>query len=82
MNGKLVPFAVFALYALITFKGQEKPKQISIIVSKIELIGYSPFCFVCAYNIGRMIKRQFLEKKKNKMKEKSIFFTFESIFER
>jgi hypothetical protein len=40
MKGKLVPFAVFALYALITFNGQENPKHKSIAVSKTDPIKY------------------------------------------
>ncbi len=43
MNGKLVPFAVLALYALMTFNGQEKPKQTNMTVSKIEPIMKPPF---------------------------------------
>jgi hypothetical protein len=38
MKGKLVLFAVFALYALIRFIGQEKPKHTSIMVSRIGAI--------------------------------------------
>jgi hypothetical protein len=34
-KGKLVLLAVFDLYALIRFMGQEKPKHTSITVSKI-----------------------------------------------
>ena len=43
MNGRLIPFAVFALYALITFSGQESPKHTSITVSKMDPIVNSPF---------------------------------------
>ena len=45
MNGKLVPFAVLALYALITLSGQERPKQINIIDSKIDPIIIISFVF-------------------------------------
>ena len=45
INGKLVPFAVLALYALITFNGHDKPKQINMIDSKIDAIINSPLLF-------------------------------------
>ena len=41
-----VPFAVFALYALITFSGQEKPKHTSITVSKMDPI-IILLCVIC-----------------------------------
>jgi hypothetical protein len=43
INGRLVLLAVLALYALIKFIGQEKPKHTSIMVSRIgEIIVKSP----------------------------------------
>jgi hypothetical protein len=34
INGRLIPFAVLALYALLTLSGQENPKQTNINASK------------------------------------------------
>jgi hypothetical protein len=34
INGRLIPFAVLALYALLTLSGQENPKQTNIAASK------------------------------------------------
>lgn len=63
MNGRLVPLAVFALYALITFNGQDKPKQINIIDSKIEpIIRKSPLLFLFTHRIvGNVEKGNFMK---------------------
>ena len=56
LKGRLVPLVVPALYALITFRGQDRPKQTSITDSKTALINHFSFLFGLSgpYHEGEM----------------------------
>ena len=81
MNGKLVPLAVSALYALITFKGQEKPKHTSITVSKIDpIINLLYVCFVYVASLAYIRKKKHFMKNTNITYKKNSFFLLSKLF--
>ena len=63
MNGRLVPFEVFALYALITLSGQENPKHTSITVSKIDCIEVLLFIYFEERIALESLKHNFLKQR-------------------